>query len=80
MSAHAARPAPLFEFRGSPHRLHALWSALVKPARLRRDMAKLSNHLLLDIGVDPRKVVRPAREAADRLSLLERGWPPRRGF
>lgn len=38
------------------------------------DLEKLSEHLLVDIGVDPRTVRDEARMASDRLYLLERGF------
>lgn len=38
------------------------------------ELQKLSEHLLVDIGVDPRDIARPAHEETVRLELLERGW------
>ena len=38
------------------------------------ELQRLPDHVLVDIGVDPRDVPRHADEAADRLGLLDRGW------
>ena len=37
-------------------------------------LGRLSDHLLRDIGVDPRSIRQPAHEAAS-LDLLQREWP-----
>jgi hypothetical protein len=39
------------------------------------ELARLSDHQLRDIGVDPRNVRIPAEEAAANLELLQREWP-----
>jgi len=60
------------------HPLRRFWGELTGRSALPKDIEKLSKHLLVDIGVDPRAVSDPARTAADRLQLLERGWRPSR--
>lgn len=42
------------------------------------ELQRLSEHLLIDIGIDPQDIPRPSMEEANRLSLRERGWPSRR--
>jgi uncharacterized protein YjiS (DUF1127 family) len=43
--------------------------------RLPAELGRLPDHLLRDIGVDPRSVRLPAQEAATHLELLQREWP-----
>lgn len=43
--------------------------------QLPAELSRLSDHLLRDIGVDPRNVRLPAEEAAANLELLQREWP-----
>ena len=42
---------------------------------LQAELARLSDHQLRDIGVDPRSIRQPAHEAAATLELLQREWP-----
>jgi uncharacterized protein YjiS (DUF1127 family) len=39
------------------------------------ELGRLTDHLLRDIGVDPRTIRQPAHEAATSLELLQREWP-----
>lgn len=39
------------------------------------ELSRLSDHLLCDIGVDPRSVRLPPEEADAQLELLQREWP-----
>lgn len=39
------------------------------------ELGRLSDHLLCDIGVDPRHVRHSAQEASTNLDLLQREWP-----
>ena len=50
-----------FEMRGSHH--------------LPPELGRLSDHLLRDVGVDPRSVRQPAHETSASLDLLQREWP-----
>lgn len=75
--SHIAKSITAFP-SGEPSRpLLRLWKEFTGRSALPRDVEKLSDHLLVDIGVDPRAVSYPAREAADGLQLLERGWQRR---
>jgi hypothetical protein len=80
MSAHAISSSPVFQVHGLSRHLHGLWEKLTRRAALSRDIEKLSDHLLVDIGVDPRAVTHTGRDAADALQLIECGWrlPSRR--
>jgi hypothetical protein len=74
MSAHAAKSIAALPSDEPSHPLRRLWEELTGRTSVPKDVEKLSEHLLIDIGVDPRAVSHPAREAADTLQLLERGW------
>ena len=39
------------------------------------ELGRLSDHLLCDIGVDPRSIRVPPHEATTNLELLRREWP-----
>ncbi|WP_315926185.1 hypothetical protein [Mesorhizobium sp. SP-1A] len=69
------RPAPASD-------LWAFFRRLLAPRAPRglpqESLLELPDHILIDIGVDPRDVARPAEQQADRLGLLDRGWQPRR--
>jgi hypothetical protein len=43
--------------------------------QLPAELARLSDHQLRDIGIDPRDVRLPAAETATQLELLQREWP-----
>lgn len=43
--------------------------------RLPAELARLSDHQLFDIGVDPRSIRQSAHEMAAGLKLLQREWP-----
>jgi hypothetical protein len=73
MSAHA-KSMTAFHAGGLSIPIRLLWEELTGRPALPKDVEKLSDHLLVDIGVDPRFVSDSARNAADRLQLLERGW------
>lgn len=81
MSVHAIETSPAFRAKGFHQYLTRLLEHLSRRSALSRDIGKLSDHLLVDIGVDPRAVSNPGRHAADTLQLLECGWrsPPRKG-
>lgn len=80
MSAHAISSSPAFQVQGLSQPLRALWRKFTRRSALSRDIEKLSDHLLADIGVDPRAVTHSGRDAADTLQLIECGWrsPSRR--
>ncbi len=66
-TVHFSRPA------GLRLRLARLLGTGAPPSPV-EELQKLSDHLLVDIGVDPRDIARPAHEEAVRLELLDRGW------
>jgi hypothetical protein len=74
MSAHALRFGPAFHLEGFLRPLSRLCGAVARQSILSKDLDKLSDHLLVDIGVDPRAVSHSARDAADALQLLQCGW------
>ncbi|TAN12499.1 MAG: hypothetical protein EPN45_05205 [Rhizobiaceae bacterium] len=80
MSAHAISSSPAFQLQGLSHTLRAMGRIFTRRSALSRDIEKLSDHLLVDIGVDPRAVSHSGRDAADALQLIECGWrSPSRG-
>lgn len=44
------------------------------PGLTDKELTSLPDHLLVDIGVDPRDVARPTQRELDRIELLYRGW------
>ena len=52
---------------------HALEPEL--PVQLPAELQRQSDHLLLDVGIEPHRVRQAAAEAAVRPELLRREWP-----
>lgn len=75
MSAQALHlPVAAYPLSGLLAPLHRLRESLAIRVGPVRDLEKLSDHLLHDIGVDPRAVRDPARKATDNLYLLGQGF------
>jgi hypothetical protein len=74
MSAHAAKSIAALPSGELSHPLRRVWEELTGRTSVPKDVEKLSEHLLIDIGLDPRVLSDSGRNAADRLQLLERGW------
>ncbi|MFC3074288.1 hypothetical protein [Shinella pollutisoli] len=74
MSAPPATFTVAFPSGGLLSALRRLWEERTIRVDPVKDLDKLSDHLLADIGVDPRAVHDPMRDEADRLHLMRHGF------